>query len=352
MKAIKQKTIVACAAPYGVAGLGQHLAQVVEQTAEREDLECYYACGIGKDDPRGRLIETPAARWLFRYTPIRFNQAWKTYVSGDLFDRAVTRRLSRTQVFHTFSYHSLHSLRRARFLGCERLVLESASVHVSEAMRQQQKAFQVSGISEGWANEALRRRTLREYELADEIFVASELSHQSFLAEGVPPGKLRRRYLGVNPRFIPPTQRPDDGLFRVVCVGSLSPMKGTTVLLDAFARWQEPKARLTLVGGWGTRAMRLHVQRHLRRDSRITVALGDPLPYFHNANVCVHPSFTDGFGYAPMEALACGVPVIVSEDTGMKEYVREGVNGYLVPSGNSEAILDRLVSLTRRPLRL
>ena len=67
--------------------------------------------------------------------------------------------------------------------------------------------------------------------------------------------------------------------------------------------------------------------------------------------VCVHPSFTDGFGLAPAEALACGVPVIVTEDTGMKELVEEGVNGYIVPTGSWEAILERLKHLRSRTMK-
>ena len=51
-----------------------------------------------------------------------------------------------------------------------------------------------------------------------------------------------------------------------------------------------------------------------------------------------------------MEALACGVPVIVTEDTGMKEHVREGQNGYIVPTGDWQAIYERLEYLSRNQL--
>jgi glycosyltransferase involved in cell wall biosynthesis len=51
-----------------------------------------------------------------------------------------------------------------------------------------------------------------------------------------------------------------------------------------------------------------------------------------------------------MEALACGLPVIATQDTGMKEYIRDGENGYVVPTGDREAILDRLMELYRSPL--
>lgn len=51
-----------------------------------------------------------------------------------------------------------------------------------------------------------------------------------------------------------------------------------------------------------------------------------------------------------MEALACGVPVIVTEDTSMKEHVREGMNGYIVPTGCWQAIFERVEHLRRFPL--
>jgi glycosyltransferase involved in cell wall biosynthesis len=76
---------------------------------------------------------------------------------------------------------------------------------------------------------------------------------------------------------------------------------------------------------------------------------GDPLPVLQKADVFVHPSYEDGFGYAPMEALACGVPVVVTEDTGMKEYVRDGVNGFIVPTGSVDAIVAALRHLARQP---
>jgi glycosyltransferase involved in cell wall biosynthesis len=96
--------------------------------------------------------------------------------------------------------------------------------------------------------------------------------------------------------------------------------------------------------------MRKYLAQKLRADPRITISPGDPLPHLQRAHVYVHPSFQDGYGYAPMEALACGVPVIVTEDTGMKEHVREGVDGYVVPAGDPDALLDRLEHLAKQPL--
>ncbi len=194
------------------------------------------------------------------------------------------------------------------------------------------------------------RRFLDEYESADLIWVTSEYSRQTFIEAGVPAAKLRRRYLKLPSRFTPPPQRPDDGIFRVVSTGFLSPAKGIPLLLEAFHRLTGP-AELTLVGHAWTKSMQRFMGEWQRREPRLRIAPGDPLPHLQRADAYVHPSFQEGFGYAPMEALACDVPVIVTEDTGMKEHVHEGENGYVVSTGNWESILERLRSIQRNPLR-
>ncbi|MGH9409125.1 MAG: glycosyltransferase family 4 protein, partial [Vicinamibacterales bacterium] len=272
----------------------------------------------------------------------RFSPSWKNCVQGDLFDRAVAGRLPAGDTFVGFNGQALRSLRRARQLGYRRLELVSANSHVDNVARQHQRSLaQFPGIETSWLNAAQRRKTLREYELVDRIYVASDYTWQSFVAAGVPAQKLARFAFRPEPRFQPPALRTGDGVFRVVYVGSLTVMKGIPVLIEAFSRLVGP-AELWLIGGSGTRGMHRYLADWQRRDPRVRVAPGDPLPHLQRASVCVHPSYEDGFAYAPMEAIACGVPAIVTEDTGMKEHITAGVNGYVVPTGDWPALLERL----------
>ncbi len=287
---------------------------------------------------------------LCLYSPARFSPSWQTWLSGNWFDWAVAIRLPKSNVFNGFAGQALQSLVRARALGYAGLALESATSHVNNVMRQQAKAVRQWGIEQGWLNEPQRRQTIKEFDLADRIYVTSRYSRETFLREGMPEHKMRFRQLFVPPRFRPSTTKPSDGRFRVIYVGSISVVKGIPVLLEAFSRLKNPDAELILVGGWSTRGMRLYLERSLRRDSRIRIVQGDPLPFLQAASVYVHPSYQDGLGFAPLEALSCGVPVIVSADTGMKEHVVDGVNGYVVPTGNWEAILERLNHLQEHPL--
>jgi glycosyltransferase involved in cell wall biosynthesis len=245
---------------------------------------------------------------------------------------------------------ALNSFRQARRKGYEQLWLESPTAHVRRVRRLFDRAHADCPVEGNWLGRRLLKRTLEEYDMADVIVVTSEYVRESFLAEGLPESKLRRRHLRIDRRFVPRFDRAFGG-FKIVYIGSLCVTKGIAVLLEAFSRLADPQAQLTLVGGSGSRGMRRYLERWLARDGRIRIAPGDPFPYLSQAQVCVHASYQDGFGLAPMEALACGVPVIVTEDTGMKEHVIEGMNGYVVPTGRWEPILERLDYLRARYAR-
>jgi glycosyltransferase involved in cell wall biosynthesis len=65
--------------------------------------------------------------------------------------------------------------------------------------------------------------------------------------------------------------------------------------------------------------------------------------------VLVHPSLSEGFGYVVAEAMASGLPVIVTKNTGSADLVVDGRNGYVVPAGDPQAIRERLAYLVSHP---
>lgn len=343
--------IIACNSPYGRGGVGQHFAQLVEESRSRGILDSYYAPSLKPDDDKGKQLDTKRWHdWIIRYTPIRYSPGWRSYLENEFFDWRVASRLTRpTGRFMGFVGKSLRSFRRAATLGTEHLELVAANSHVHNLRRCHEHAREQHGIGDSWLNNAQLRKTLQEYEEADTIYVHSDYTLQSFIDEGIDEDKLERTYLHVHPRFEPPDRRDGDETFHIVYVGRIEATKGIPLLLKAFTRLSVPKKRLTLVGGWSTRRMRKYVEPRITND-RISMAPGDPLPVLHEADVFVHPTYEDGFGYAPMEALACGVPVIATQDTGMKEYIREGENGYVVPTGRVTPIVDRLQEIRRHPL--
>ena len=187
---------------------------------------------------------------------------------------------------------------------------------------------------------------------ADTIVVSSEYSRQSFLSRGVPSSKVQRRVQTVARRFsVAPTRRTAARGFMSFAWADCRSPRVFPILMEACRRIKDPQTTLTLVGGTATAAMDRHLKRCLAEDGRIRIASGDPLPYLHRADVLVHPSYEDGLALSPLEALACGVPVLVTEDTGMKEYVIGGRNGFVLPTGDVDALVEHLELLRSRPLR-
>lgn len=337
---------LSCQSPYGRGGVGQHFAQLVQETKRRGHLARYYNAAPHPDDEeKGRAVSTPLFSWMHRWTPVRYSTSWSSYLKNECFDRRVAAALAEpTERFMGFAGQALHSFRRARETGVQTLELVSVNSHVDNVWRLHRRAAADTGIHDTWLNGTQRRKILAEYEMADRIFVHSEYTRTSFLDAGIPNSKLERTILTVDPRFRPAPSRRSNDRFRVVYVGRLDATKGIPLLLDAFHQLPGP-AELTLVGGWATTRMRRYMEHWQAKEPRLRIAPGDPLPVLQRANVFVHPSYEDGFGYAPQEALACNVPVIVTEDTGMKESVVDGHNGFIIPTGDGDALLDRLHQL-------
>jgi len=348
--------ILSANAPYGTGGLGLHFQQLVEETRAAGQLQYYLAPEIAPNDSHGRTLT--ASWWeplVLSYTPIRWSNAWKCYLSNEFFDRRAAALLPTLMEdgpvdrVMGFAGGSLHTFQQAKDHGGTICELVSPTSHITNVRRLQSRVPTDTGIQDTWLNDALYQKTLREYEMADRIYVHSAYTRQSFLDAGFTPDRLVDTVLEIAPRFQPPVHRSPSERFRIAYVGRVDATKGIPLLLDAYDRLSFP-AELTIVGGWSTRTMRQYIEPKLANRPHVRLAPGDPLPTLQQADVFVHPSYQDGFGYAPMEALACGVPVIVTEHTGMKEYVQEGKNGYIVPTGSVDAIVAALQAVFQSPL--
>jgi glycosyltransferase involved in cell wall biosynthesis len=264
------------------------------------------------------------------------------------FDAFAARRLPAAEQLTGFNGHALAQFRAARRRGFESLTLVSANSHLRRVIRQHALARKRYPLEGSWASRLLGRN-LAEYEHADVIFVASRYIRESFLEEGYDERRLCSFPLTPDPRYGQVVRTPTDR-FEIVYVGSLAVHKGVPLLIDAVRRLAHLDLKLVLVGGWGTTGMRRFVQRACAADRRISVSPGDPMPHLRTASLCVHPAYEDGFAYAPAEALAAGVPLLVSEDTGMKELIDPGRDGAIVPTGDFEALVGAIEAAYRGDL--
>ena len=137
--------------------------------------------------------------------------------------------------------------------------------------------------------------------------------------------------------------RPLDRPFTIVHTGGLSLRKGAPYLLEAFRiiRKEVPDAVL-------------RIKRHLRDDVKDIVKRNSDLPIewsenldlaghvrrYQTSDLLLFPSIEDGYAFVVAEALACGLPVITTPNTGASDLVKSGVNGEVVPIRNAPALAE------------
>ncbi|CAI6036895.1 glycosyltransferase family 4 protein [Cohnella sp. JJ-181] len=337
---------------FGEGGLGGHLG-FIQRAASAAGRPIHILCrGEADALPRERYDSVPSPRWAsaLKYTPLRWSPALQTSLTGRQFDSLAADRLpDRPIVYHSFPGFAEASFRKVKRWGGI-TVLEAATTHadhvygVTEA---EHRRYRMGGspFSRQWV-----RKVRREYELADYISIASELQRRSFISRGFPPEKLLYAPLGIDTaRFAgpgPETRRREKGAkFRVVQVGQITLRKGFIYLLEAVRRLDDPEIEVVLLGGIGWRAIRDTIDRYRRLGIEIRQAGGDPLPALREAHLYVHASVEDGFGLAPLEAMATGLPAIVTDQTGMQDLIDHGRDGLIVPSRDPSSLAEAISRL-------
>ncbi len=142
--------------------------------------------------------------------------------------------------------------------------------------------------------------------------------------------------------------------FTIFCNRSWEPRYGVDVLAKAFVKvaQQNPNVDLMLLNG-GSQAQNLRaiLQRGGVLD-RVTMpgqVSQKELPRFYlMADLYISPSHVDGSSVSLMEALACGLPCLVSDIPANKEWVEEGVNGWLFPDGDADALAAKILDAIRQ----
>jgi glycosyltransferase involved in cell wall biosynthesis len=345
------KLILSANAVPRIGGQGLNLQHMIE--ALGPDFELTVFCrGSANDGATYRSVpESRRSRLIGGIPVLRRRRDWATWYCDVDFDRQVAAALPKTDVFQGATGQSLESLQAARRRGAL-TVLDSVTAHIGKFGEVLERECASFGVRPP-LSAALRRRIEQEYHQADVIRVMSEVSRQTFLNRGISEDKV----VVASPPFCLdefPQAEFRESVFRICFVGLIEPWKGFHYLVEAFEGLAVADSELVLWGGPGARPITRYFEQHTRRNQRIIVR---PVPIrqaglgvvYGESSVLVLPSLCDGFGYVVGEAMACGLPVIVTSATGAADLVQDGVNGYVVPPADAGAIRDRLQHLATRP---
>ena len=264
------------------------------------------------------------------------------------YERFVARNLVDADIFHGLSCHNLRPGLLAKERGA-RYVCDRGSSHIEYQDRILREEGERVGIPVRPIDPVVIERERAEYEASDRIFVPSMFAAKTFREKGIDSGKLWSFPYGVNLTRWRRISVSRDKTFRVVYLGSLTLRKGIHDLLAAFRKAALPKAELVLIGTRSAETTRLLERYSGGANLIFTGPLHHDrvLEWFSRSNVFVLPSIEDGFGLVLLEAQACGLPVIATENTGGPDVIVEGQNGYVVPIRSPDVIAERITYLYR-----
>ncbi len=347
----------------------QHSHQAALALEEAGLLGGYWS-GVPSSPEHGRFVPRPFWRRWIRYAPVSLPKRLTCWAPAAPLLRQIAHRLphraaqeidfSACRLFDRWAARRLARMpateRPEAVLACEISAKETFEVARQLGIRTWLDAPSIHHMAQDRLHGTTDSPRLhariaeikeREISLADAIVTVSELARRTYLDALGDPARVRAVPLGADLElFAPPAEEPARGPGTVfLFAGAPIARKGFDLLLEAFARVaaSEPSAALRVVGPRG---------REAAREGMTfvgPVGQAELAAEMSRADCLILPSRNDSYGMVVAEALAAGLPVVVSDMVGAAELVVPGENGWVVPAGDSEALGDRLLTLAHPP---
>lgn len=180
--------------------------------------------------------------------------------------------------------------------------------------------------------------------LANGFLVASSFVKKSLTDYGTDVNKIKIIPYGVDTSMFPlkKSEETNDKI-KFIFVGRLNRHKGIQHLFPAFIKLDPKKVDLILVGQYDEKdelIKKYQKYSNIKFEGFVTQDIVATL--YRESDVFVLPSLGDAMAQVGIEAMSCGLPIIVSDNTGVKDLITEGKEGYIVPASNQDALYEKM----------
>lgn len=291
------------------------------------------------------------------------NRAWQrvpAWLKGDCnlqfwfheqFDQAAQHHLSSgSDLFVGWSSSCLYSLQRAKELGALTIV-ERGSSHMAYQTQILKEEYELWGLKFTATHPQVYQRELQEYSQADRISIPSLFVKRTFIELGIPESKLIHVPYGTSLTEFYPVPKQDN-IFRVIHCGGITLRKGVQYLLQAFYELNLPDTELWLVG-----SLAPEIEPFLAQYQRGNIVLKGKQPqnqlrwFYSQCSVFCLASLEEGLAMVQAQAMACGLPIIHTTNTGGEDIVRDGMDGFCVPIRDVEVLKEKILFFYENPER-
>ena len=196
-----------------------------------------------------------------------------------------------------------------------------------------------------------------EHETSDFIVLPSHFAKKTFIDKGFSESKLLVNHFYANTRKFKKTFKRDNK-FRVLFCGSIEPRKGIHYLLEAFEKLKLDNAELWIIGSLDYLKKDKLFKKFIDKFNKENMVFFDTVnsnklaDYFSQCSILVLPSISDGFGLVVIQAMSCKLPVIVSDNTGAKDIIKEGYNGFIVETRNINSLSEKIEYFYKNPKKI
>ncbi|MBO5060344.1 MAG: glycosyltransferase family 4 protein [Clostridia bacterium] len=213
----------------------------------------------------------------------------------------------------------------------------------AEAAGEKSKLYDelASELYEHW-----KAQSKQEIRLADAFLVASDFTKKSLVESGADSDKIYKCLYGMNTGFFNAderTQKEGNGL-NCIYVGNITEQKGCRYLFEVIKKTQNTDIKFTLVGAYDAENPMMKECREICEFTGYILA-PELKKRLSESDVMIFPSLADGFGFAVLEAMACGVVPICSHNAGVSSVIDEGVSGFCIDAQSWEQALEKLMYL-------
>ena len=265
------------------------------------------------------------------------------------YDRLASLFIGRSMISITWAWAGLSTIKKIKTKGGIAIVEECGSCNISQN-KILDAEYHALGLSfDHKTPDFILLRELEEVSLADYVLCPSQYVASSFVDAGISKEKCIVIPYGANLNLFKPKLIPKAD-FLILFVGTIGVRKGLIYLFKALEILKEKYNLKCLLIGSIEEQFRVIMEKYSSLFVHIPrVPHHELTEYYNKASVFVFPSLDEGMAYVQLEAMACGLPVICTPNSGGDSVINEGAEGYIVPIRDEIAIADKIEYLYQHP---
>ncbi len=303
--------------------------------------------GIPKDRVRSVVIKELMSRGWEKVPSFLKNSYNPQFLIHEIYDRWASYLYTKSDICVAFAHFGLHTIRKAKRLGAMTIV-ERGSAHILYQIEILKEEYEKIGLKPQLGHPKVIENGLKEYEETDYISIPSKFVKRTVLEKGFPEEKLIHVPYGVHLDEFRQISK-EDKKFRIVYAGGMTIRKGIHYLLQAYSDLKLLNSELLLIGGLSDEIKSFFKKYEGNYRWVGNVPQRELYKYYSQGSVFVMMSIEEGLALVQPQAMACGLPVICTRNTGGEDIVREGIDGFIIPIRDVEALKEKLIYLYDNP---